>query len=234
MDPEFSPPVESYIEVPEFEYAVTQKEEDFAQFIAVGTIPAEAVIRASIISQREAMQMEESTLYKMAARLVRSKGVQERIRHFHKLHKLSMSTTLERMEQELAAIAYADFALLFHPVDGPMEEVRDYSREEPTAVIRKPRWLAGDPIKNPHDLPRHIRAAVKEWGWDKDGNLKAKFHSKSKAQQMIGDLNGYFKEAYEAQATQVNITLGDGAGTPASRAIDITPKPIQELPECLL
>lgn len=208
---QFAPPTESYIPPPAFEFSATQKETDFAQFISIGTLDGEALLRASIITTKEFNELPEDTLLRMAYKLKRSKGVSERIRYFRILHTSSMSTTLDRMKQEASAITYADFSLLFDD--------------------------EGVPYRNPHDIPRHVRAAIKEWSWDEKGNMRFKFHDKMKSMQMLGDLEGHFDKAHAAKAPQINITLGDGGEAP--KTIDVTPTtddttPTPNLPECLL
>jgi hypothetical protein len=210
-EPQFAPASENYLPTPDFEFSVTQKEDDFARFVAIGTLPTEALALASIITPEEESTTANPTLYRLAANLKKSRGVQERINHYYALHKASMETTVQRIEQELASMAFSDFALLYHP--------------------------DGTPITNPHDLPRYLRAAVKEWSLKSDGTYVFKMHDKTKAVQMISDLGGHFNAAKEAAAPKVTINLG---GEPShQREIDVTPSPTtpstatDQIPECL-
>jgi hypothetical protein len=114
-------------------------------------------------------------------------------------------------------VAFADFALLYDP-------------------------NTGRPITNPHQLPRYIRAALKEWGFDKDGVLKAKMHDKNVSLKALEEMGGFYDEANRAKAPQVTVNLSSsspfsspspasppsGQSAPAAGCvIDITPSPIQ-------
>jgi hypothetical protein len=201
MDNQFAPKTESYLPAPTFRYSPGQKEIDFAQLLAAGGDIVDSLIRSSIVSAEEAANTPRPTLYSMATKLLNSEAIQERIDYYAILHQASLSVTIERLQQELAANAFSDIA-------GAYEE-------------------DGSPIKNPHLLPRHLRAAIKEYRVDKDGVVHIKLHDKLKAAQMLGDLSGHFNKAHEAKAPKVMVTLGND---PASEAIDVTPA---ELPDCL-
>lgn len=209
----FAPKAEIYLPTPKFKYAPPAKEIDFAQLVAAGKPPVEALLLTGLVSKAEAVVATRAQLYGMGTRLLSSPAIQERIDYFLVLHKASMTVSVERLQQELAAVSFSDFALLFHPEDGPLQPDPFHPINDPSPPRMVPSHRAGDPIRNPHDLPRHIRAAVKEWGYDKDGCLKAKFHDKLKAGQMLGDLQGYFAEADRAKAPQINISIGDGLGS---------------------
>jgi len=193
---QFAPETESYVPAPTFKYAPSQREIDFAQLIAAGGDHVECLIRSSIVSAQEAKASSRPALYAMVTRLLNSEAIQERIDYYTTLHKQSMSVTVERLQQELAANAFSDIANAY-----------DYD---------------GVPITNPHDIPRHLRAAIKEYRIDKDGIVHIKLHDKLKAAQMLGDLSGHFNAAHEAKATKVQVTLGDGGGS-LDKAIDVTP-----------
>ena len=193
---QFAPQPETYLDAPEFQYSPNQREIDFAQLIAGGADPVDALVRSSMVTARDANNLTRSTLYQRATSLINRPSIQERLDYFLLLQHQSMSTTVERLQQELASVGYADFAQMFHPETGA-------------------------PITNPHDLPRHLRAAVKEWWVDKDGVVKFKFHDKLKAMQMLGDLSGHFNDAHEAAAPKITVTLG--ASDPVPAAIDVTP-----------
>jgi hypothetical protein len=164
----------------------------------------------------------------MGTRLLSSPAIQERIDYFLVLHRASMAVSVERLQQELSSVAFSDFALLYHPVDGPLVPDPFHPIDDPSPPRLIPSYRAGDPIRNPHDLPRHLRAAIKEWGYDKDGCLKAKLHDKLKAGQMLGDLQGYFAEADRAKAPQINISIGDGQGTAHRLPNAIRPTTVEE------
>lgn len=181
-DTNFSPPAVSYMPAPKFKYAPKQTEIDFAQLIATGADPVEAIVFSGIVTQEGADRLGRGELYRMASRLIRMEAVQERIDFFRQLHKSSMSVTVERMLQELAGMAFSDIADSYQ--------------------------LNGRPHTNPHDIPRYARAAIKEFYIDKDGVVRIKLHDKLKAQQLIGDLEGYFNEAHRAKAPQVTVNLG--------------------------
>lgn len=209
----YAPKAESYLPEPRFRYAPNQREIDFAQIVSSGGGMVEALSLAGLVTQEEAASATRSQLYQMGTRLLSSPAVQERIDYYLQLHKASMNVSVERIQQELAAVSFSDFAHLFHKEDGPLQP----DPYDPTAPPR-PSHRAGDPIRNPHELPRYLRAAIKEWRFDKDGCLVAKMHDKLKGAQLLGDLQGYFAEADRAKAPQINISIGDGQGTaPPSR-----------------
>lgn len=195
---QFSPLAESYIQQPKFKYAPRPREIDFAQLIASGGAPVESLIHSAIISASDASLLSRKELYEMATRLLSSEAIQERIDHFTALHRASMEVTADRIRQEGAAIAFSDPALMQHP--------------------------DGTPITNLHDLPRYLRAAIKEFYIDNTGQPRYKLHDKLKAMQMIGDMEGHFNEAHKAKAPVVNVNLAT-LQDPVDNAIDITPQP---------
>lgn len=221
---QFAPKAEAYLPEPKFRYAPSRREIDFAQIVAAGGDMVEALKLASLVTEEEFQAADRAQLYRMGTKLLSTPAVQERIDYYLILHKASMSITVERIEQELASVAFSDFALLYHKEDGPVEWVEDiFAAPNPDGSrpqVQKPKWRAGDPVRNPHDLPRHIRAAVKEWGFDKDGVLKAKFHDKLKAAHLMADLEGYLNESNRTKATQINISIGDGKGEAPARRIE--------------
>lgn len=181
--PQIAPYAESYAPAePEFKFTPSQREKDFAQLVASGAAPIEALSACGIISEDEAITSPRSSLYRMATRLLSSEAVQERIDYYRALHNHNLSVTADRLRQELAAISFADFAEAFDPG-------------------------TGQPITKPRDIPRHLRAAVKEWYVDKDGVTRFKLHDKLKAMQMVGDLEGHFDEANRTKAPQVTVNL---------------------------
>jgi hypothetical protein len=237
----FAPKAESYLSTPKFKYAPNQKQIDFAQIVAAGGDIVNALSISSLITEQEKTKSDRAKLYQMASRLLQNPAIQERLDYYTLLHKASMSVAVERIQQELAAVSFSDFAQLCHEKDGPIVSVRneyyDPGNPESKEFIEKYEYRAGDPIRNPHHLPRHIRAAVKSWHFDKDGILKFKLHDKLKATQMLGDLEGHFDEANRAKATQVNVSIGDGRGMEPQKAL---PENIEEaeivddsLPDCL-
>lgn len=245
---QIAPYAESYAPArPEFQFTPTQREQDFAQLVAAGAAPIEALQACGIVTPEEAATFPRARLYRMATRLLSSEAVQERIDYYRQLHNHNISVTADRLRQELAAISFSDYAQLFAS--------------------------DGRPIINPHEVPRHIRAAVKEFYVDKDGVARFKLHDKLKAAQMVGDLEGHFDEANKSKAPQVTINLAsqtnihpdvttaseDGSlppitknesindgngnyllspektGEPSSEAVDDQHEPSTEpLPECLL
>ena len=200
----YAPESESYLKAPSFDYAPTQKEIDFAQLTASGVAPVDALAAASLVTQEEALTSPLAELKRMANTISLRPGVEERYDYYLILHKASMSLTVERMQQELAAVAYADFANAYHP--------------------------DGLPITNPHDIPRHLRAAIKEFGFDANGQPKHKYHDKIKATQLLGDLTGHFDAAHAAKAPQVTVTLSQNAPPVTSTpTIDVTPVTVDPL-----
>ena len=181
----FAPQAENYLAPPDFKFAATQRQTDFAQLIASGADMGEALLHSSLISSQEANTLERSHLYALATKQLRLPAVQERVDYYRILHQRSMSVTRERIEQELAALAFSDFALAFDPV--------------------------GLPHTNPHDIPRALRAAIKEWSNDSLKGVKMKFHDKTNALKMLGELQGYFAEADRAKAPRVEINLSGHA-----------------------
>lgn len=240
-----APTAESYVKEPKFRFAPNQKEIDFAQIVASGGDMVEALKISSMVSSAEYAAASREQLYAMGTRLLSSPSVQERLDYYLQLHKAGMNISAERIQQELASVSFADFAQLFHPEDGPIvdtpNEFYDLSMPESPnnqKYVRRAEWKAGDPITNPHDLPRHLRAAVKEWKIDKEGVLVCKFHDKLKSSQMLGDMQGLFDEANRSKATQVNISIGDGGGGPRTiNVADPQPRPIIDItpkqPDCL-
>jgi hypothetical protein len=190
---QLAPYAESYAPTePAFQFTPTQREIDFAQLVASGAAPVEALIACDIVPEEEANNTPRPLLYRMATRLLTSEAVQERIDYYRQLHNHNISVTADRLRQEAAAIAFADFAHT-HTHDGR-------------------------PITNPHEIPRHIRAAIKEWYIDKDGVVRIKFHDKKWAMQMAGDLEGHFDEANRAKAPQVTVNLAQQVNhTPQSQ-----------------
>ena len=228
---QMAPRTESYLPEPRFRFAPNQREIDFAQIVAAGGDMVEALSLSSLVTPEEAQAATRSQLYAMGVRLLSSPAVQERIDYYLRLHKASMNVSVERIQQELAAVSFSDFAHLFHPTDGPLQP-DPFDPEGPHI----PAYRAGDPIRNPHDLPRHLRAAIKEWRIDKDGCLVVKMHDKLKGVQLLGDLQGYFAEADRAKAPQISISIGDGQGLAPARRASIEDAQIVEpdpLPDCL-
>ncbi|MCK5132072.1 MAG: terminase small subunit [Candidatus Sabulitectum sp.] len=230
----FAPAAENYLPTPQFKYSPNQREIDFAQIIASGGDLIEALSIASLVTAEEREKSTRPQLYAMGTRLLNNPAIQERIDFYAILHKASMDISVERIQQELAACSFSDFAQVFHKEDGPIVQKKNpfHDPEDPESeeLLLEPEWLAGEPIKNPHHLPRHIRAAIKEWGFDKDGVMKVKFHDKLKAVKTLGEMEGHFDESNRAKATQVNISIGDGRGTEKAREIiDVTPE--RERPE---
>ena len=233
MNTQPAPTTESYLPTPTFQYTPGQREIDFAQVVASGADIVYALLIASLVSSEEYNSTPRSRLYSMAARLLDTPAVQERLDYYTQLHKASMSVSTDRIRQELACVAFTDPANYADP-------------------------QTGTPYTNLHDVPRYARAAVKEFKLDDKGQITYKMHDKLKAIQMIGDLQGAFDEAHRAKATQVSVTLGDGRGqlpspsTPCQSqtapqpqpqpqpTIDITPEPVNDtinhdaLPDCLL
>lgn len=183
---QFAPAAENYIPAPKFKYAPNQKEIDFSQIIASGGDLVDALSIASLITAEEKEAATRSQLYAMGTRLLNNPAIQERIDFYLVLHKASMDISAERIQQELAAISFADIAECF-----------DESGQQRTN-IRK--------------IPRHVRAAIKEYFIDKDGIMRVKFHDKLKAVRTLGEMEGHFDEANRAKAPQVNISIGDGKG----------------------
>lgn len=210
---QYAPATQNYAPAPPnpssptgFQYATTQREDDFAQLVASGANPVEALKFTSLVTPEELKTATQATLYRLATRLLNSAAIQERIDYYALLHKQSMSLTVERLQQELAAVSYADIADAFS--------------------------TDGVPHTNPHDIPRHMRAAIKEFFVDKDGIVRFKLHDKLKAAQMLGDLSGHFNEAHQAKAPQVLVNLGgviENAGpTQPPPTIDVTPTITEE------
>lgn len=229
-----APAAESYVPAPKFKYAPNQREIDFAQIVAAGGDMVEALSIASLITAKEKESATRAQLYGMGTRLLSNPAVQERIDYYLVLHKAGMDISAARIQQELAAVSFADFAKAFHEVDGPLVERPDLFSDNPNATITEPAYRAGDPITNPHDLPRHLRAAIKEFKIDKDGVVCIKYHDKLKAVHTLGEMEGHFDAANRAKAPQVNISIGDGRGreikniTPA----EPSPQPAKEF-DCL-
>ena len=200
---EYAPESENYLPAPTFQYTPTQREIDYAQLIASGVEPVEALRESALVSPTEYEMEDISTLKKMASKLFISPAVAERYDYYLTLHKASMSLTIKRMQQELAAVAYADFALA-------------YTED-------------GEPITNPHEIPRYLRAAIKEFGFDNNGQPRHKYHDKIKATQLLGDLTGHFDAAHAAKAPQVNVTLSSQSTPPQPKVVDVTPTQVDPL-----
>ncbi len=220
-----APPVENYVPIPKFKYAPNQREIDFAQIVAAGGDLVEALSISSLVTPSESKAATREQLYAMGTRLLSNPAVQERIDYYLQLHKASMNVSAARIQQELAAVSFADFALAFYDEDGPIVSQRNpyYDPDTPGSkeFEDKPSYKAGDPITNPHDLPRHLRAAIKEFKIDKDGVVQVKYHDKLKAVHTLGEMEGHFDESNRAKAPQVNISIGDGRGAPPLK--NITP-----------
>jgi hypothetical protein len=218
MESQFAPALEAYLPPPKFKYAPDRREVDFAQLMAVRCDPVKALTLSNLVTEEEAQTRPRAQLYAMATRLLSTPAVQERLDYYLLLHQASMSISVERVEQELAAVAFSDFAQLFHKSDGPTVTRPDqFSEPDPETgrqpLVSEPAWRAGEPIRNPHDLPRPLRAAIKEWRFDKDGCLVAKFHDKLSSIKLLSEMEGYLDEANRAKAPQINISIGDGKGT---------------------
>jgi hypothetical protein len=198
MTTQLAPKAEGYIQLPRFKFTPKPREIDFAQLVASGSDPVRALILAKIVTEDDVKTLPKAKIYSVAASLIKSEAIQERIQYFAILHRRSMAVTAERILQEGAAIAFADFA-----------EAYDHD---------------GRPFHNPHNIPRHLRAAIKEYKIDKDGVTHIKFHDKLKAMQLIGDLEGLFDDAHRAKAPQVTINLGGAAAhkPDANTAPDVT------------
>lgn len=217
----FAPTTESYTPTPNFKFTIGEKEDNFAQLVATGMTPAQAYMESRLAGQTPflpssaipAPKQSSFNLYQAAARLYASEAIQERIAYYQVLHRQSMAVTIERFQQELVAQAFFDPATLFHE--------------------------DGTPITNMHNIPRYARAALHSWEFNDKGEFKWKCKDSQKALKMLGDILGVFNEAYEAQRSEINISLGDGMGTPQkphhgdsrpfNEAIDITPEPEEDL-----
>jgi hypothetical protein len=237
-----APRAEVYLPAPKFEYAPEQKQIDFAQIVASGGDLTEALSISSLITVQEKASTPRAKLYAMACRLLNNPAIQERVEYYTMLHKAGMNISAERIKQELTACSFSDFACIFHDKDGPLyrrEKLyppEDAEGEDLFEWVHE--WRAGDPIRNPHHIPRYIRAAVKSFHIDKDGVVKVKFYDKLKAARLLGDMEGHFDEANRAKAAQINISIGDGKG------LDINPhkrvegrvieaEAIDDVPDCL-
>lgn len=194
---QIAPYMESYIPAPEFKYSPSVKEIDFAQLIGSGCDPVQALIESGIINKDQQGQFNHSQLYARAGRLIASEAVAERIKYYRLLHQQGMDVKLDHLLQEAAAIAHADFAGAFYNETIYDEEGREIA-------------VPGMAITNPHDMPRHIRAAIKEFYIDKEGVVRIKWHDKMTAMKFIAELQGYYDEFYKNQKVQVNINLGSG------------------------
>lgn len=204
----FAPPAENYLPAPRFKYSPNQREIDFAQIIASGGDLVEALSISSLITADEREAATRPQLYAMGTRLLNNPAIQERIDFYLVLHKASMDISAERIQQELAAVSFADIAECFDD--------------------------QGQQRTNIRQIPRHVRAAIKEYFIDKDGVMRVKFHDKLKAVKTLGEMEGHFDEANRAKAPQVNISIGDGKGLMGkSDIIDITPEPDNPDLDCL-
>lgn len=217
----FAPATENYAPAPKFRFSIGEKEDNFAQLVATGLTPTQAYVESRLAGQNPfqpssalpAPKQSPTHVYHAAARLYASEAIQERIEYYQVLHRQSMAVTIERLQQELVAQAFFDPATLFNE--------------------------DGTPITNLHNVPRYARAALHSWEFNDKGEFKWKAKDSAKAQKMLGDILGVFNEAYEAQRSEINISLGDGRGTPQSsregvprqfnEAIDITPEPEEDL-----
>jgi hypothetical protein len=234
----FAPRAENYLPEPKFKYAPNQKQIDFAQIIASGGDLVDALSISSLITAQEKEVASRSQLYAMGTRLLSNPAVQERIDYYLLLHKASMSISAERIQQELAAVSFSDFAQVHHKEDGPLVERKNlyHDPEDPNSkeTFTEPEWRAGDPIRNPHHIPRHVRAAIKEFHIDKDGIVKVKFHDKLKAKKMLAEMEGYMDESNRAKAPNINISIGDGRGMePPREPKKVEGKVIEVEPDCL-
>ena len=204
---QLAPRAENYLPAPKFTYAPNQRVIEFAQIVASGGDLVEALSVSSRITAEEREVATRAQLYAMGTRLLNNPAIQERIDYYLILHKASMSISVERIQQELASIGFSDIAECFD----------EHGRQR----------------TNIKEIPRHIRAAIKEYHIDKDGIMRVKLHDKLKGIQMLGDLEGHFDEANRAKAVQVNVSIGDGKGVAPTRTreiIDITP---EDPMECL-
>lgn len=169
---------------PNFEYTLTQKEDDYAQLVAAGGDLVDSLALSSLVTPEEADILPRPRLYSLATRLMKTPAFQERYAFYRKLHAASLAVTVERLQQELASVAFSDFADLYE--------------------------TTGEAITNPHNIPRHARAAIKEWYIDPLTNKpRFKMHDKHKAQQLLGDTIGAFNSAYAAQAPVVTVALAN-------------------------
>lgn len=212
---QFAPPTESYLPAPTFQHTPRQREVDFAQLIASGGDPVESLIKSSIVPATEAQKLTRPKLYRMAASLLRSPAIQERIDHFLVLHRASMDTSAARIKQELASIAFVDPAQAM--------EDKEYVDHDTGEVTTTPMM-----VRDIRTLPRYVRAAIKEFYLDRDGYPRYKFHDKLKSLQMIADLEGLFNEAHAAKAPTISFNLGGTSmeiGANGAPVIDITPTP---------
>lgn len=215
---QLAPTTESYLPEPKFKYTPKQQEVDFAQLIACGTDPVHALVTSGLTTS-EAATANRARAYRKATQLINTEAIQERIDFFIILHKTSMEITASRILQEGAAMAFVDIA-----------EVQEEVVDEETGKVSL------QMVKNLKDLPRHVRAAIKEVYTDKYGQMRYKFHDKLQALKMIGDIEGVFDEANRAKAPQVTVNLDSGASllspldersskdTTDNQMIDISPQ----------
>jgi hypothetical protein len=235
----FAPIAENYLPAPRFKYAPNQKQTDFAQIVAAGGDLTEALAISSLITSQEKENTSRDRLYAMACRLLNNPAIQERLEYYIMLHKAGMNISAERIRQELAACSFSDFAKVFHTKDGPtVRQLRLYPPEGASGddlYETVYEWKAGDPITNPHHIPRYIRAAIQSFHIDKDGIVKVKFYDKLKASRLLGDLEGHFDEANRAKAAQINISIGDGKGMDKNPIRPVHGQVIEvvETPDCL-
>lgn len=163
------------------------RHELFAQEVAIGTPLEQAYAKAGYSPSR-----------KNAQRLKTSEGVSRRIEEILSMAAKKAGVTIERIQAELANIAFADIrkAVEWH---GSLVQEEDNPDGGDVLVIKNiftnhVRLIDSDKIDD------HTAAAISEVRQTKEG-LSIKFHDKKGALELLGRNLGMFKDKVEHEGT---------------------------------
>lgn len=183
-------------DIPLLENGLTQKQENFCWEYCRDFTKQAAAIRAGY---------SEASAHVMATDLYKMEKIRNRIREILKSRRIEYDVTVERVQQEISRIAFAD----------------------PTKIIKK---MSGKSIviKKLEDIPVGLRVSIKSIQPSKEG-LKITFHDKTAALEMLCKHLGYFEMDNKQKAVAgVAVYLPDNG---RGGGVQITPLPEVKPPE---
>lgn len=168
---------------PDLQYVTSSQERLFAREVALTGDPARAY---RLAFPDECAHLKPQHIRLKAARLLTRARVDEIYQYYKMAINTRMDIREERILQELACIAFADPAEM-------------YAND-------------GITLKNIHEIPSHVRAAVSRFktGFTKDGIVtELQLNDKMKALSMLVSIKNMDAENKAAKAPTIRIALGN-------------------------